>query len=169
MKRLLELKVNGESYQTWVADHKTLLDVLRDTLALTGTKKSCDQGECGSCTVILNGKPVLSCLVLAREAEGKEILTIEGLAQAGQVHPLQKAFVDLGAIQCGYCTPGMIMTAKALLDRDPRPNEHEIKEVLAGNLCRCGCYPKIVEAIKAAAQSGEETFSLGKTFAGGPL
>ena len=163
MKRLLEVKVNGEDYQAWVADHKTLLDLLRDELRLTGTKKGCDQGECGSCTVILDGKPVLACLVLAREAEGKEVLTIEGLSQLG-IHPLQKAFVELGAVQCGYCTPGMIMTAKALLDRNPRPNEHDIKEVLAGNLCRCGCYPKIVEAIKAAAQSGEETSSLGKTF-----
>lgn len=150
-KRLLEFKVNGESYQALVPDYRTLLDLLRQDLKLTGTKKGCDRGECGSCTVIMDGKPVLACLVLAKEAQGKEILTIEGLFAAGQPHPLQRAFVDKGAIQCGYCTPGMIMSAKALLDRNPGPGNEEIKTSLAGNLCRCGCYPKIIEAIQAVA------------------
>lgn len=154
MKRFFKLRVNGEVYEVSVQDSQTLLDVLREELGLTGTKKGCDQGECGSCTVLLDGAPVLACLVLAWEARDKEVVTIEGLAEAGKPHPLQRAFVDLGAVQCGYCTPGMIMTAKALLDRKPHPTGDEIKQALAGNLCRCGCYPKIIQAIRSVAGKG---------------
>jgi aerobic-type carbon monoxide dehydrogenase small subunit (CoxS/CutS family) len=128
-----------------------LLEVIREKLELTGTKEACSLGECGACTVILDGKAVNSCLVLAVEAKGKEILTIEGLRQNGELHPLQKAFIDEGAVQCGFCTPGMILSAKALLDKNPDPDEDEIKEALAGNLCRCTGYVKIVKAVKTAA------------------
>jgi len=154
MKRAFSLKVNGEIYDVRAEDSETLLDILREQLRLTGTKKGCDQGECGSCTILLDGYPVLACLILAWEAKDKEILTIEGLAEAGKPHLLQKAFVEMGAVQCGYCTPGMIMTAKALLDRKPNPSEEEIKHALAGNLCRCGCYPKIIQAIQFASGKG---------------
>ena len=151
MKNLIELKVNGEIYEVAVDTHRTLLDVLRENLELTGTKEACDLGECGSCTVLIDGKPVLSCLYLAIEAQGKDILTIEGLAQEGKLSPLQQSFVDHGAIQCGFCSPGMIMSAKALLDRNPSPTEDEIKDAISGNLCRCTGYVKIIEAINAAA------------------
>jgi len=151
LKKLIELKVNGEIYEVAVDVHRTLLEVLRENLGLTGTKEACDLGECGSCTVIMDGKPVLSCLYLAIEAQGKDILTVEGLAQEGKLHPIQQAFVDHGAIQCGFCTSGMLMSAKALLDRNPSATEDEIKEAISGNLCRCTGYVKIIEAIKSAA------------------
>ena len=147
LKRLTKLMVNGQEHEIAIAPHRTLLDVLREELNLTGTKKSCDMGECGACTVLLEGEPVLSCLILAIEAEGKEILTIEGLAQGGDLDPIQRAFIDHGAIQCGYCTPGMILSAKALFDRNPHPTRDEVEDSISGNLCRCTGYAKIVEAI----------------------
>jgi len=154
LKRLIQLRVNGELYEVAVHPHWTLLEVLREELDLTGAKKGCDAGDCGGCTVILDGKPVVSCLTLAVEADGRDILTIEGLAQNGQLHPIQNAFVEHGAIQCGFCTPGMIMSAKALLDENPNPTEEEVRQAIAGNLCRCTGYVKIVEAILAASQGG---------------
>lgn len=154
MKRLIQLRVNGELYEVAVHPHWTLLEVLREELDLTGAKKGCDAGDCGGCTVILDGKPVVSCLTLAVEADGRDILTIEGLAQNGQLHPIQNAFVEHGAIQCGFCTPGVIMSAKALLDENPNPTEEEVRQAIAGNLCRCTGYVKIVEAILAASQGG---------------
>lgn len=153
MQQLIKLKVNGVTYEATIEPRRTLLEVLRDNLGLTGAKKACDTGDCGACTVIMNGKPVVSCLVLAVEAQGKDIVTIEGLAKDGQPHPIQQAFVDHGAIQCGFCTPGMILAAKALLDRSPKPTEDEAKGAIAGNLCRCTGYAKIVEAILAASQT----------------
>lgn len=152
MKRLLTLTINGKRLDLAVAPNRTLLDLLRYDLGLTGTKKGCDVGDCGACTVILDGKPVNSCLVLAVQAHGKEILTIEGLAGDQTLHPIQQAFVDKGAIQCGFCTPGMVLSAKSLLDRDPKPTEEEIRSALSGNLCRCTGYQKIVEAVKAASE-----------------
>lgn len=152
MTRSIELKVNGETYEVPVKPNETLLDVIRYKLELTGTKKGCDTGQCGSCTVLLDGKPVNSCLILAIEARGKEILTVEGLAKNGQLHPLQEAFIQEGAVQCGYCTPGMLLSAKALLDENPNPTEEEVKEAIAGNLCRCTGYVKIVTAILAGAE-----------------
>ena len=153
MKHNIRLAVNGETYTIAVEPRESLLDVLRDKLGLTGTKKGCNRGDCGACTVIMDGKPVNSCLVLAVEADGKELLTIEGLADKGQLHPVQEAFIQYGAIQCGYCTPGMIMSAKALLDENPNPNEEEIRRAIGGNLCRCTGYVKIIDAIKKAAES----------------
>lgn len=147
MKKLIDLRVNGESYEIAVAPHRTLLEVLRGDLNLMGTKEACDMGACGACTVLLDGNPVLSCLILAIEVKDRDIFTIEGLAQNGKLDPLQKAFIDHGAIQCGYCTPGMILSAKALLERNPHPTEDEVKEGISGNLCRCTGYTKIVEAI----------------------
>jgi carbon-monoxide dehydrogenase small subunit len=152
LKQIMVFNVNDEFYEVAVEPHRTLLEVLRDTLGLTGTKKGCDEGECGSCTVLIDGEAVLSCLLLAVEAQGKRITTIEGLAKDGQLHPLQQAFIDHGAIQCGFCTPGLILSAKALLDRNPKPTEAEVREAIAGNLCRCTGYVKIVEAIQAASQ-----------------
>ena len=152
MKQIIALNVNDEFYEVAVEPHRTLLEVLRDTLDLTGTKKGCDGGECGSCTVLMDGEAVLSCLVLAVEAQGKRITTIEGLAKDGQLHPLQQAFIDHGAVQCGFCTPGVILSAKALLDRNPKPTEAEVREAIAGNLCRCTGYVKTVEAILAASE-----------------
>jgi carbon-monoxide dehydrogenase small subunit len=146
------LTVNGESAEALVASYKTLLEVLREDLGLTGTKHGCELGECGACTVLLDGEPVLSCLVLAAECEGRSVQTIEGLARGPELHPLQAAFTDCGGSQCGYCTPGVIMTAKALLERNPQPTRQEIKEATAGNLCRCTGYNQIVEAIEAAAE-----------------
>jgi carbon-monoxide dehydrogenase small subunit len=153
MPQLIKLRVNGVTYEATIEPRRTLLEVLRDNLGFTGAKKACDTGECGACTVIMDGKPVVSCLVLAVEAQGKDILTIEGLARDGQPHPLQQAFVDHGAIQCGFCTPGMILSAKALLERNPKPTEGEVKEAIVGNLCRCTGYAKIIEAIIAASQT----------------
>lgn len=148
----LQTKVNGEAVSCWVEPRTTLLDFLREDLNLTGTKKGCDLGNCGACTVLMNGKPVNACLVLAIEAEGQNIITIEGLADGLALHPLQTAFIQQGAIQCGYCTPGMILAAKALLDENPRPSEAEIQLAVAGNICRCTGYLKIVRAIQVAAE-----------------
>ena len=151
MKRELHIRVNGDEYHLLVDTHRTLLEVIRDEIGLTGTKNGCNQGECGACTVLLDGEPVNSCLVLAHEAEGQDIVTIEGLASGDRLHPVQQAFVETGAIQCGYCTPGMVLSAKALLDRNPSPTRAEILEGLKGNLCRCTGYVKIVEAVEAAS------------------
>jgi carbon-monoxide dehydrogenase small subunit len=152
MQQLTKLRVNGVTYEVTIEPRRTLLEVLRDNLGLTGAKKACDTGDCGACTVLMDGKPVASCLVLAVEAQGKDIITIEGLAKDGQPHPIQQAFVDHGAIQCGFCTPGMILSTKALLDKNPKPTEDEVKDAIAGNLCRCTGYAKIIEAILAASQ-----------------
>lgn len=152
MKQRIELKVNGEDYEVYVEPWKTLSQVIRDELGLTGTKEGCDTGNCGACSVIMDGKLVKSCLVLAPRAQGKAILTIEGLATKEGLHPIQQAFIDHFAVQCGYCTPGMILAAKYLLDENPHPTEDEVKEGLAGNLCRCTGYVKIVEAVLAAAE-----------------
>jgi len=151
-KILITLRVNGEAHEVAVPVHKTLLEVLREELGLTGTKHGCELGECGTCTVLVDGEPWLSCLVLPIEVQGREILTVEGLAQHGRPHPLQTAFADLGAAQCGYCTPGILLTAKALLDSTPRPTREEIAQALAGNLCRCTGYVKIFEAVELAAR-----------------
>jgi carbon-monoxide dehydrogenase small subunit len=146
------LEVNGEQAEVAFAPYKTLLEVLREDLQLTGTKHGCELGECGACTVLLDGEPVLSCLVIARECEGRSVQTIEGLARGPELHPLQAAFTDFGGSQCGYCTPGVIMTAKALLEKNPSPTKEEIKAATAGNLCRCTGYQQIVEAIEDAAR-----------------
>jgi carbon-monoxide dehydrogenase small subunit len=151
MKAQLRLLVNGEPREILVAVHKTLLEVLREDLGLTGTKHGCELGECGTCTVLLDGTPVLSCLVLPLECEGREITTVEGLARGGELHPLQQAFAELGAAQCGYCTPGILLTARALLAETPAPTRETIKEALAGNLCRCTGYTKILDAVELAA------------------
>jgi len=153
MKHLIGLKVNGETYEIAIEPRKTLLDVIRNDIGLTGTKKGCDMGECGACTVLLDGKAVCPCLVLGVEAEGKEVITIEGLAKGTTLDPLQDAFVKYGAIQCGFCTPGMIITARNLLDENPTPTEEEVREAICGNLCRCTGYVKIVEAVLDAAGS----------------
>jgi carbon-monoxide dehydrogenase small subunit len=147
MKTAIELHVNGDSYEVLVSPNNTLLEVLREKLALMGTKRGCDLGACGACTVLIDGEAVLSCLLLALDAVGKKITTIEGLSESGQLHPLQQAFVDQGALQCGFCTPGMILTAQAVLQEDPRPTEETIKKKMAGNLCRCTGYKKVVEAV----------------------
>ncbi len=154
-KNRVILQVNGEAYDLLTYPHRTLLEVLREDLHLTGAKESCGEGACGTCTVLLDGFPVRSCLFLAVEAEGREITTIEGLAAGGKLHPLQEAFVEHHAIQCGFCTPGMILTAKALLDAVPEPTEEEIRRALSGNICRCTGYAKIVDAVKAAS-AGEK-------------
>lgn len=151
VKQLIRLDINGEIYEVAVSPRDLLVDVIRKKVGLTGTKKGCGQGDCGACTVLIDGRPVLSCLTLAISCQGKKITTIEGLAKDGKLHPIQQAFVEHGAVQCGFCTPGMILSAKALLDRNPKPTEHEIKRSIAGNLCRCTGYKKIVEAIGAAA------------------
>jgi carbon-monoxide dehydrogenase small subunit len=143
--------VNGRPVELTVAPNRRLLDVLRDDLGLTGTKEGCGEGECGACTVLLDGRPVNSCLVLAPEASGKKIVTIEGLSQNGRLHPIQQAFLEAGAVQCGFCTPGMILAAAALLEESPRPDERAIKTAISGNLCRCTGYVKIVEAVRLAA------------------
>jgi carbon-monoxide dehydrogenase small subunit len=148
----LSLTVNGESAELSFAPYKTLLEVLREDLGLTGTKHGCELGECGACALLVDGQPQLSCLVLALECQGKSIETVEGLAQGAQLHPLQAAFADLGAAQCGYCTPGILMTAKALLDKEPSPSRERIKEAISGNLCRCTGYQQIFEAIEEAAK-----------------
>lgn len=150
-QRRVSLRVNGETYELLTYPHRTLLEVLREDLHLTGAKESCGEGACGSCTVLLDGAPVRSCLLLALEVEGREITTIEGLASGGKLHPVQEAFVEHHAIQCGFCAPGMILTAKALLDLNPHPTEAEIRDALSGNICRCTGYAKIVDAVKAAS------------------
>lgn len=149
MKQIITLHVNGEDYELLVEPHWLLIDVLREKLGLTGTKKGCGAGECGACTILMDGRPVNSCLVLAVRAEGTDIVTIEGLAKNAEIDPLQEEFLKQGAVQCGYCTPGMILTAKALLEENDHPSEGEIREALAGNLCRCTGYQKIIDAIQA--------------------
>jgi carbon-monoxide dehydrogenase small subunit len=146
------LKVNGESYDIVIAPYRTLLDVLREELRLTGSKKGCDAGDCGACTVLLDGKPVNSCLVLAATVQDAEILTIEGLAENGKLHPLQEAFIKEGAVQCGYCTPGVLMSLKALVDSNPAPTPEDVKIAMAGNLCRCTGYSKIFKAVAVATR-----------------
>jgi carbon-monoxide dehydrogenase small subunit len=152
----IQVTVNGELCQRVVPVHRTLADFLRRDLAMTGTKVGCDTGDCGACTVLLDGKPVASCIVLAVEANGRTVQTVEGLAAGADLHPLQNAFVERGAIQCGYCTPGMLMVAKALLDENPSPTDREVRDALAGNLCRCTGYVRIVDAVLHAA-AGQET------------
>ncbi len=147
----LTMTVNGHSVTVEIDVDELLVDVLRDRLGLIGTKVGCNEGECGACTVIMDGDPVLSCLIPALRAEGRQIITIEGLGDGDTLHPLQQAFVEHGAVQCGYCIPGFIMSAKALLDVNPHPNREQIKEAIAGNLCRCTGYVKIIEAIEAVA------------------
>ncbi|MFH0730058.1 MAG: (2Fe-2S)-binding protein [Pseudomonadota bacterium] len=147
MKKIIELMVNGEPYEIAVSPHRTLVEVLREDLKLTGTKESCGMGSCGACTVLLDGDPILSCMTLAIEAQGKDITTIEGLGEGGELDPIQTAFIDHGAIQCGYCTPGMIISSKALLKRNPKPDVDEVKEAISGNLCRCTGYRMIVDAV----------------------
>lgn len=149
MKIPVTLKVNGEIYDLMIAPYRTLLDVLREQIKLTGSKKGCDVGDCGACTVLLDGKPVNACLVLAATAQDREILTIEGLAQNGKLHPLQEAFVREGAVQCGFCTPGILTSLKALLDGNPAPTLEEIKVAMAGNLCRCTGYSKMFKAVES--------------------
>jgi carbon-monoxide dehydrogenase small subunit len=149
MQRQIRMAVNGEETDVAFASYKTLLEVLREDLGLCGTKHGCELGECGACAVLLDGQPVLSCLVLGVECEGRRVVTVEGLAD-GRLHPLQETFADLGAAQCGYCTPGFLVTAKALLDGNPRPTREEIRAALAGNLCRCTGYQQIVEAVESA-------------------
>lgn len=157
MKVRLAFAVNDEPVDILVDDYKTLLEALREDLQLTGTKHGCELGECGACAVIADGTPMLSCLMLAVECAGREITTVEGLARGGQLHALQERFADLGAAQCGYCTPGILVTAKALLDREPHPTREQIREALSGNLCRCTGYQQIVEAVEAAAESPAPT------------
>jgi len=151
MKRVISLKINGQDYEIIGRPNLTLLDAMRDSLELTGTKRGCDQGACGSCTVLVDQRPVLACLTLAVDVEGARISTIEDLSRNGELHPLQQAFIDHGAIQCGFCTPGVILSAKALLDANPRPSEEEIRIALSGNLCRCTGYAKIITAVRAVA------------------
>lgn len=153
-REVVELSVNGERHQLLLAVHKTLLEVLREDLQLTGTKHGCELGECGTCTVLVDGRPQLSCLLLPLQLEGRPIITIEGLARGDRLDPLQTAFAELGAAQCGYCTPGMLLTARALLDAEPDPDVERIKAALAGNLCRCTGYSKIIEAVRLAAGRG---------------
>jgi carbon-monoxide dehydrogenase small subunit len=149
--QILTMTLNGEELTVQVEPSALLVEVLRDQLELTGTKVACGEGECGACTVLLDGQPVNSCLVPALKAQGRELITVEGLAPLGDLHPLQKAFVEHGAVQCGYCTPGMLMSAKALLDHNPSPTEDEVRLAISGNLCRCTGYAKIVEAILDAS------------------
>ncbi len=157
MKQILHLRVNGQDHEVYTSVHKTLLEVLREDLNLTGTKHGCELGECGTCTVLVDGEPVLSCLALPIELQGREIITVEGLADGAIPHPLQTAFAELGAAQCGYCTPGVLLASKALLDKNPHPTRDEIKHALAGNLCRCTGYAKIYEAVERAAGVDKET------------
>ncbi|OGQ51357.1 MAG: (2Fe-2S)-binding protein [Deltaproteobacteria bacterium RIFCSPLOWO2_02_56_12] len=147
-KRLLRLRVNGEVKEVATETNKTLLEVLREDLGLTGTKHGCELGECGTCTVLIDDEPVLSCLVLGVESEDADIVTVEGLMRDGRPHPLQRAFADLGATQCGYCIPGILLTSRALLDKNPHPTREQIREALAGNLCRCTGYTKILDAVE---------------------
>ena len=153
MKQILRFTVNEEPREIAVEPWWTLLDVLRDQLELTGAKKGCDRGDCGACTVLLDGKPIVSCTTLAIQAHGRRVTTIEGLLVDGRPHRLQQAFVDAGAVQCGFCTPGMVLAAKALLDENPSPTEDDVREAIAGNLCRCTGYAKIVDAVLSVAHS----------------
>jgi len=157
LSKRIKLQINDEDFDPYVETYWTLLDLLRDELGFTGTKKGCNEGACGTCTVLLNDLAIKSCLLYAVQADGQKVLTIEGLESAGELHPLQKAFIEHDGLQCGFCTPGQIIASKALLDRNPNPTEDDVKRALAGNLCRCGCYNKIVESVLAAARA------LGKT------
>jgi carbon-monoxide dehydrogenase small subunit len=152
MKRAINFTLNGDPVDAYTAENTTMLDFLRKEMHLIGTKRGCEEGECGACTILLDNAPVDSCMMLAAEADGHEVVTIEGVAKNGMLHPVQKAFIDKWALQCGFCTPGMIMSAIALLNHNPHPTEQEIREGIAGNLCRCTGYAKIVEAIDAAAK-----------------
>lgn len=152
-KREVHYTINGRTYEAYIPPNRTLLETVRDELRLTGAKEGCGTGDCGACSMIVDGKLVTSCLMLAPQADGSEITTIEGLAENGNLHPVQQAFIDHGAVQCGFCIPGMIMAGKALLDENPNPDEHEIRNAIAGNLCRCTGYTKIVEAISSAAEA----------------
>jgi len=156
MKQLMRFTINGEIYEDEIDVRRTLLEVLRENFGLTGTKRACNEGECGVCTVLLDDKPVASCLLLAVEAQDKMIETVEGVAGDEELHPLQQSFIDHGAFQCGFCTPGMVMTAKGFLAENPRPTEEEVRHSIAGNLCRCTGYNKYVEAILDAAEKIEE-------------
>jgi carbon-monoxide dehydrogenase small subunit len=162
MKHVIELNINGSAYDVVISPQDLLIDVLRQKLDLTGTKKGCGQGDCGTCTVLIDGRRALACLTLAIACEGRRILTIEGMEQHGALHPIQQAFIDKGAIQCGYCTPGMVLSAKALLDENPDPSEHEIKLGISGNLCRCTGYVKIVDAVRDAAGRLQAAGAAGK-------
>ncbi len=155
MRELVHLSINGERYELSIEPNRTLLEVLREEVGLTGTKQSCDMGACGACTVLVNNAPVLSCVTLALACQGKEITTVEGLRRGEQLHPLQSAFIEHGAIQCGMCTPGMLLSAKSLLDAIPHPTVEEVRTAISGNLCRCTGYAKIVEAIVAASEKEE--------------
>jgi len=161
LKRILSLNVNGNNYEIAINPWQTLLDVLRDELGLIGTKRGCGIGTCGACTVIIDGKAILSCLTLALECEGRSITTIEGISSAESLHPIQKAFIENGAVQCGFCTPGIIMTSKALLDENPHPDDDEIRDALSGTFCRCTGHIKIMEAVKKVSESKEEEKSDG--------
>ena len=152
VKQVINMTVNGEPYEVAVEPHWTLLETVREVLALTGSKEGCGTGDCGACTMMVDGRLITSCLMLAPEAAGRQVQTIEGLARNGELHPLQQAFIDTGGVQCGFCTPGMIMAAKALLDRNPSPTLEDVRAGLAGNLCRCTGYTKIYEAVLAAAE-----------------
>ncbi len=163
MKRLLRFTVNGIGREIAVDPHRTLLDALREDLGLTGTKQGCGEGDCGACVVLLDSVPVNACLVLALEAEGHEVLTIEGVARGAALHPVQQAFLDVGAVQCGYCTPGMVLVTVSFLDRNPQPTLDQARQAISGNLCRCTGYQKIVEAVMLAAELQKET----KPVAGG--
>ena len=157
MKRMrMTLRVNGEEQEVLFHSYKTLLEVLREELNLTGTKHGCELGECGACAVLMDGEPVLSCLELALECEGRHVETVEGLQKGAELHPLQAAFADLGGAQCGYCTPGILMTAKALLEKEPNPSRERIREAISGNLCRCTGYQQITESIEEAAKRMRE-------------
>ena len=151
-KVLVRFRLNGKPVETFTKPNDTLLNLLRRNLKITSVKRGCEVGECGACTVLLDGNPVVSCLILALTVEGKEITTIEGISKKGELHPLQQAFIKVGAVQCGFCTPGMILTAKALLDKNPNPSLQEIKEAIQGNLCRCTGYTKIIQAIQLASK-----------------
>ena len=156
MKYPVELVVNGSLHEVYVSPRRTLAEMLREDLGLTGVKQGCGEGECGACTVLLNGLPVSSCLILAVEANGTEVTTIEGVADGPELHPLQKSFVEEGAVQCGFCTPGMILNAKVLLEENPDPSEHDIRKALSGNLCRCTGYQKIVDAVRCCHEPNKE-------------
>jgi len=153
LKQEIEFRVNGQNYEMEIQPWRTLLEVLRGPVGLSGTKQSCNEGHCGACTVIVDGQAVNSCLMLAVEAQGRDVVTIEGLSEGGRLHPLQEAFVTKGAVQCGFCSPGMIMAAKAFLDRDQDPSTEDIKRALSGHLCRCTGYTQITEAVRTAAEN----------------
>jgi carbon-monoxide dehydrogenase small subunit len=153
MRHKIQITVNEESHELWVESRTTLIDLLREDLGLTGTKKGCDSGYCGACTVLLDEKPVCACMVLAVEVDGRQVMTIEGMAEGFDLHPLQEAFINSGAVQCGYCSPGMILSAKGLLDENPKPTELEVRKAISGNLCRCGAYRKIVDAVMNVADT----------------